>query len=79
MNQNQDKFTVINVEIKAKNKLEIYRVLITEGGIYSTPLKEWNYQFIRDIITEAKLASFENEYVLVHQRKGCYVYLSSMF
>ena len=63
MNQNQDKFTVLDVGIKAKSKLEIYWVLTTEGGIYLPPIKEWNYQFIRDIITGAKLVCFENDMI----------------
>ena len=79
MNQNQDIFTVLDVRIKAKSKLEIYRVLTPEGDIYLPPIKEWNYQFIRDIISGAKLVCFKNEYVLVHQRKGCYLHLSTMF
>ena len=61
MNQNQDKLSVLDVGVKAKSKLEIYRILTTEGGIYLPPPKEWNYQFIRDIITGAKLVSFKDE------------------
>ena len=40
MNQIQDIFTVLDVRIKAKSKLEIYRVLTPEGGIYLPPIKE---------------------------------------
>ena len=40
MNQNQDKLSVLDVGVKAKSKLEIYRILTTEGGIYLPPPKE---------------------------------------
>ena len=40
MNQIQDIFTVLDVRIKAKNKLETHRVLTTEAGIYLPPIKE---------------------------------------
>ena len=35
-----EKLTVTDVGIKAKSKLEVYRVLTTEGGVYLPPAKE---------------------------------------
>ena len=35
-----EKLTVVDVGIKAKSKLEVYRVLTTEGGVYLSPVKE---------------------------------------
>ena len=46
---------IINpVGSKAKALQEIYRILTTEGGVYLPPSQEWNYNFIRDIITGGK-------------------------
>ena len=46
--------TINEVGSKAKFKLEVYRILTTEGGVYLPPSQQWNYNFIRDIITGEK-------------------------
>ena len=61
-----DRLTVTDVGVKAKSKLEVYRILTTEGGIYLPPSKEWNYQYIRDIVTGNKLVRKLIIYYLVH-------------
>ena len=56
---------------KAKSKGEIYRLLATEGGVYLPPLKDVNYQFLRDIITGSKkVCLLSSLYYLVYQRKS---------
>ena len=40
MFQNQDRLTIADVTVKAKSKVEVYRVLKTEGGVYLPPIKE---------------------------------------
>ena len=67
--------TVTDIGIKAKSKLEVYRVLKTDGGVYVLPIKEWNYQYIRYIVTGKKLVRLSNVLYLVHQKKSnvmCY-------
>ena len=46
--------TVYKIGAKAKSKQEINRILSTEGGIYLPPWREWNYNFVRDIISGDK-------------------------
>ena len=74
-----EKLTVTDVGIKAKSKLEVYRVLTTEGGVYLPPAKEWNYQYIRDIVTGNKLVRHPIILYLVHKRKRRTMHYSSLF
>ena len=63
--------SVTEVGSKAKSKGEIYRLLATEGGVYLPPLKDVNYQFLRDIITGSKkVCLLSSLYYLVYQRKS---------
>ena len=55
MEEEKTPFTVTDISIKAKSKIELYRILTTEGDVYLPPSKEWNYQFIRYVITGKKL------------------------
>ena len=57
MEEEKTPFTVTDISIKAKSKIELYRILTIEGDVYLPPSKEWNYQFIRVVITGKKLAS----------------------
>lgn len=41
----------------AKNKYEIYRVLVTEGNLYLPPLKKTSIYFIKDILQGKKSVS----------------------
>ena len=50
-------FTVNEIGAKAKSKVEIYRVLVTKGGVYLPHVKDINYSFLRSIITGDKKAS----------------------
>ena len=45
---------VIEVGNKARSKGEIYRLLATIDGISLPPVKDFNYQYLRDIITGDK-------------------------
>ena len=45
---------MIDISIKAKSKVELYRALTTEAEVYLPPYKECNYKFIRDIIAGNK-------------------------
>ena len=54
MEESKNRLTVADIFIKAKSKVELYRVLITEGEVYLPPSKECNYKFIRDIIVGNK-------------------------
>ena len=47
-------FTVAEVGARAKSKVEIYRLLTMEGGVYLPTAKDTNFQFLRDIITGSK-------------------------
>ena len=49
-----DSFELTVTEVGAKSKVEIYRLLTAEGGLYLPPAKNINFQFLRDIITGAK-------------------------
>ena len=49
--------TVNEIRANAKSKVEIYRVLVTEGGVYHPRVKDINYSFLRSIITGDKKVS----------------------
>ena len=51
---------------------------MTEGEVYLLPIKEWNYQYVWDIITGNKLVISSYRFTLVYQKKGCHMYNSSM-
>ena len=34
-----------------KSKVEIYRLIASVGGVYLSPSKDTNYQFLRDVLT----------------------------
>ena len=57
MDEEEEKLTVLDCGVKGKSKIEIYRILTTEGGVYLPPAKECNYQFIRAIMTGDKKVS----------------------
>ena len=73
MLQNQDRLTIADVAVKANIKVEVYRVLTTEGGVYLPPIKEWNYQYVRDIITGNKLVGSSYKCTLAYQGIGCHM------
>ena len=49
--------TVSEVGERAKSKVEVYRILATEGRAYLPDVKNINYSFLRSIITGGKKAS----------------------
>ena len=54
MEETKNRLTVTDISIRAKSKVELYRVLTTEGEVYLPPCKECNYKLIRDIIAGKK-------------------------
>ena len=57
MEEEKNNLIVTDVAVKAKSKLELYRILTTEGDVFLPPLKEWNHKFIWMIITGEKLVN----------------------
>ena len=57
MEERKDILKVTDLSIKAKSKIELYRILTTEGDVILPPSKEWSIDFIRDIISGKKLVS----------------------
>ena len=57
MEERKDILKVTDLSIKAKSKIELYRILTTEGDVFLPPSKEWSIDFIRDIISGKKLVS----------------------
>ena len=50
MEDNPNPFTVSHLGVKGKSKIEIFRILTTEGGVYLPPPKEVNYKYLRGIL-----------------------------
>ena len=46
--------TVQMCAIKAKSKLEMYRLLLTDGKVYLPPMKQASYNYIRGVLTGKK-------------------------
>ena len=57
---------VIEVGNKARSKGKIYRPLETEGGVFLPPVKDVNYQYLRDIITRDKKVFIIFSFTLFH-------------
>ena len=57
MEEDKNNLTFSAGAVKAKSKLKLYLILTTESDVFLPPLKEWNYKFIRMIITGKKLES----------------------
>ena len=57
MEERKDILKVTDLSIKDKSKIELYRILTTEGDVFLPPSKEWSIDFIRDIISGKKLLS----------------------
>ena len=73
-----ERFTVIDVGVRAKNKLEVYRILSTERGIYLPSSKEWKYQCIWDIVLKDNLVRELIIYYSVHERKWRIIHYSPL-
>lgn len=69
MEDDNDKLPVVDCGVKARSKIEVYRVLTTEGGVYLPPAKECNYKWIRAIITGEKLVRRTPSLHSAHQRE----------
>ena len=57
MEETKDQLTVYSLGIKARSKIEVYRLLTTEGGVYLPPVKEVNYQYMKSIIAGEKIVT----------------------
>ena len=57
MEETKDQLTVYSLGIKARSKIEVYRLLTTEGGVYLPPVNEVNYQYLKSIIAGEKLVT----------------------
>ena len=57
MEETKDHLTVYSLGIKARSKIEVYRLLTTEGGVYLPPVNEVNYQYLKSIIAGEKLVT----------------------
>ena len=57
MKERKEILKVTDLSIKAKSKIELDRILTTEGDVFLPPSKEWSIDFIRDIISGKKLVS----------------------
>ena len=54
MEERKEILKITYISIKAKSKIEIYRILTTEGDVYLPPSSECSIDFIKDIITGKK-------------------------
>ena len=57
MEERKDILKFTDLLIKAESKIELYRILTTDGDVFFPPSKEWSIDFIRDIISGKKLVS----------------------
>ena len=48
--------------VKAKSKLEMCRLLLTDGKVYLPPMKKTNYNYIRGVLTGKK--KFKNKSII---------------
>ena len=64
-----NQLTVTECGVKAKSKIEVYRVLTTEGGVYLPPPKECNYKFVQAIITGTKRVCLSSLILAAHKRE----------
>ena len=78
MDFEEEKLTVLDWGIKGMSKIEIYRILTTEGGVDLPPAKECNYQFIRAIFAGDKKVSSASYRCRAHKRKRCKMNSSSI-
>ena len=46
--------TTIKFGLKAKSKNEVYRLLVTDGGLHLHPMKESNYEYLARILSGEK-------------------------
>ena len=58
--ESNSELTVQMCAIKAKSKLEMYRLLSTDGKVYLPPMKQANYNYIRGVLTGKKKYQHKN-------------------
>ena len=50
-----DLFTVNDLAVKSKSKIELYNVLTREGDIYLPPKQDVTQKYLRDVLLSNKL------------------------
>ena len=70
MNIDEEQLLMTDVEVKEKSKMEIYRILTTEGILFLPPVKERNYLFLKVIIEGIKMAHNSKLMNIVNKGEG---------